>query len=114
LAEKQKPLGWKDIPAGAVVDKPGNAREYLTGGWRSQRPVFKVDRCIGCGTCYLYCPDAAIVMNRVEPPSRDLPPQLPDILLDYCKGCGVCARECSMVALTGVSCFEMRDEEEFR
>ena len=114
MAEKQKPMGWKDIPVGAVVSKPGNACEYLTGGWRSQRPVFNAQYCIGCGVCYLYCPDAAIVMTRVDPPSKSLPPQVPDILLDYCKGCGVCAKECSLVALIGISCFEMRDEEEFR
>jgi len=114
LAEKQKPMGWKDIPVGAVVERPGSASEYLTGGWRSQRPVFNAEFCIGCGICYVYCPDAAIVMTRVDPPSKSLPPQVPDILLDYCKGCGVCAKECSMVALIGVSCFEMRDEEEFR
>jgi pyruvate ferredoxin oxidoreductase delta subunit len=113
LTEKAKAMGWKDIPAGALVSTPGNAAGYHTGGWRSQRPVFNMDHCIGCGVCYLYCPDAAIVMIRVEPRTKELPEYVPEILLDYCKGCGICAKECYMNTF-GRSCFQMIDEEEFR
>jgi len=113
LTDKEKPMGWKDIPAGAVVNTPGNAAGYHTGGWRSQRPVFNMDHCVGCGVCYLYCPDAAIVMVKVEPRTEKLPEYVPEILLDYCKGCGICAKECYMAAF-GRSCFQMMDEEEFR
>ncbi len=104
MTEKDKPMGWKDIPVGAVVDKPGNAAAYHTGGWRSERPVFDSEHCIQCGVCYIYCPDCSIVMT---------PEGYPEVLLDYCKGCGICAKECYMSAF-GLSCFKMVDEEEFR
>ena len=104
MTRKEKRWTWTEIPIAAVVEEPGNASQYLTGGWRSQRPVFTPDHCVKCGVCYIYCPDAAIVMT---------PEGYPDIRLDYCKGCGVCARECYM-ATFGLSCFKMVDEEEFR
>ncbi len=104
MTSEQKAWGWKDIPPGAVVEEPGSASEYHTGGWRSQRPVFNSENCIQCGICYIYCPDASIEMT---------PEGYPSILLDYCKGCGICARECYMSGF-GLSCFKMVDEEEFR
>ena len=104
MTSKEKTWTWREIPAGAVAEDPGSSSEYLTGGWRSQRPVFTADNCVQCGVCYIYCPDASIVMT---------PEGYPEILLDYCKGCGICARECYM-ATFGLSCFKMVDEEEFR
>lgn len=92
------------MPIGAIVPRPGNASEYHTGDWRSQRPVFSPKHCIKCGLCFVLCPDAAIVLDEEG---------YPEILLDYCKGCGICARECFM-ARAKRSCFEMKDEEEFR
>ncbi len=39
--------------------------------------------CNGCGTCWLFCPDASIRLQ--QPPVLDA---------DHCKGCGICAVEC--------------------
>jgi pyruvate ferredoxin oxidoreductase delta subunit len=104
LTPKEKLMGWRDVPIGAVAEEPGSASRYETGGWRSQRPVFDAQNCIKCGLCYVFCPDAAIEMT---------PEGFPSIRLAYCKGCGICARECFMSAF-GLSCFKMVEEEEFR
>jgi formate dehydrogenase major subunit len=39
--------------------------------------------CNSCGTCFVFCPDAAITWD--DGPNFDF---------DYCKGCGVCSTEC--------------------
>ncbi len=84
---------WKEIEVGFVVDKPGRAKEYCTGDWRSQKPVYDRHRCIKCGVCYMFCPEAAIKFNDDR-----------SVYVDeyYCKGCGICSREC----VTG--CFTMK------
>ncbi len=33
-------LTWKDLEIGSIVTEPGNASQYETGGWRSQRPIY--------------------------------------------------------------------------
>lgn len=88
---------WKNLEIGLIIKEPGSAREYKTGDWRSQRPEWDEQKCIKCGACYLYCPEAAISMNAEGYPEVDL---------FYCKGCGICAREC----WTG--CFKMLPEDE--
>ncbi len=76
---------WHELEPGFVVTEPGSAREYKTGDWRSMRPVWDESKCIKCGLCWVYCPEAAVY-------------QKPDgyftANLDYCKGCGICASEC--------------------
>lgn len=82
---------WKDVSTGFIVTTPGGARKYKTGDWRSQWPKYNQDRCIKCGVCYVFCPDAAIKIRA-------------DGYVDfddfYCKGCGICARECPVGAIT--------------
>jgi len=79
-------LTWKDIPIGAIVTAPGSAKEYRTGDWRSQRPVWDLAKCIKCGLCYIYCPDASIGWKNEE--------GYPWWDEYHCKGCGICAQEC--------------------
>lgn len=84
---------WKDISLGAVVSDAGNAAEYKTGDWKSERPMLNSERCIKCGICYIFCPEGCI-------------PQNPEGFFEadpyYCKGCGICARECWTQAITMV------------
>jgi len=96
---------WKEIKTGTLVDRPGSAREYKTGDWRSQRPIYDVDRCVRCGVCYLYCPDMAIKVKADGTIEVDT---------YYCKGCGICAAECPTGAFKMVSEAEAKkhDEEE--
>jgi pyruvate ferredoxin oxidoreductase delta subunit len=64
MAKPMEEYTWKDLTVGCVVTEPGNAREYKTGDWKSQRPVVDKSQCIKCAVCYIYCPDAAI--HRTE------------------------------------------------
>ncbi len=76
---------WRELTPGCVMTEPGSAREYKTGDWRSQHPVWDRERCIRCGVCWIFCPDAAIFETSEG---------YFDMLPDYCKGCGICGREC--------------------
>ncbi len=95
-----KPLNeitWKDLEIGAIVTEPGNASQYRTGDWRSQRPIVDKDKCNKCILCYIFCPDGCI--------ERDTEGYF-EANLYYCKGCGICANECPRKAIT------MEEEEE--
>jgi len=97
VAKPEHEITWKELNVGCVIDEPGNAATYRTGDWRSQRPVYNKDRCIRCGTCYVFCPDMAIKIIQDGYIEHDL---------YYCKGCGICAEECPTDAIA------MKDEEE--
>ncbi len=81
----QSAPGWRDLPIGGLILTPGNAVEYTTGDWRSSRPVFNPERCTNCLLCWVYCPDAAILLDGIK---------LSGIDYDHCKGCGICVEEC--------------------
>ena len=93
MTKPESELTWKDLEIGSIVTEPGNARQYRTGDWRSQRPIYNFERCIKCGICYIFCPEACIVQNDQEYFEADL---------YYCKGCGICARECPTGVITMV------------
>ncbi len=97
MAKREDELTWKDLNPGSIVTEPGNASQYQTGYWRSQKPIFDSSRCIKCGVCYIFCPEGCIEQNA----KGDF-----EINLFYCKGCGICANECWLKVIT------MVDEEE--
>ncbi len=82
-----KKLGWKSLPIGCVAFVP--AAEYKTGSWRSFKPVIDQEKCVKCLTCWVYCPDVAIIWTGEEV----------QVNYDYCKGCGICAKECPYNAI---------------
>ena len=88
---------------GALIDNPGSAKEYKTGDWRSQRPIYDKDRCVRCGICYLYCPDMAIKIQKDGTIEVDT---------YYCKGCGICAHECVTGAFKMIPEAEARKQDE--
>ncbi len=89
MAEKKT---WKEIPIGGTIDKPGTAKEYKTGEWRTFKPVKDEKRCIHCLICWIYCPDSSILVKDTKQVGFDY---------DHCKGCGICAQVCP------VKCIEM-------
>lgn len=93
MAKKDFELTWQEIPVGNIVLEPGNAAEYRTGDWRSQRPVLDRERCVKCGICFSLCPEPCIVKDEEGYYVADL---------YYCKGCGICAYECPKKAITMV------------
>ena len=86
-------LTWKDLEIGSIITEPGNARQYQTGDWRSERPIFDREKCIKCGVCTIYCPEGCI-----EPDEEGFF----QANLFYCKGCGICAGECPTEAISMV------------
>ncbi len=74
---------------GAVVTEPGSTVTTKTSGWRTFIPIIDNEKCIDCGNCWVYCPDACIHRKN----------GLYTADLDYCKGCGICANECPADAI---------------
>jgi len=84
---------WKELLPGSIITEAGNAKQYRTGDWKSERPVWNHQRCIKCGICYLFCPEGCIRQNEDGYFEANL---------YYCKGCGICARECWTEAINMV------------
>ena len=91
MAKPENEITWKDLEIGCIITEPGNASQYRTGDWRSQKPVYDFSRCIKCGLCQIYCPEGCVNQNAEGYFEADL---------YYCKGCGICARECPTWVIT--------------
>jgi len=89
--------GWKELPCGAIIEDTKAVLENKTGAWRSRRPVWDEGKCIHCLSCWIYCPDASIVVKEGK---------MTGINYDYCKGCGICASVCP----TKVQAITMEEE----
>lgn len=81
---------WKEVDMASLITKSGTAREFKTGDWRSQRPIWNEDKCIHCLQCWIFCPDSSIMVKDGKMTGIDY---------DYCKGCGICANQCPVDAL---------------
>ena len=92
MAKTEGELTWKDLEIGCIVTEPGNASQYETGTWRSQRPIYDFSKCNKkCTLCYMFCPDVCIERNAEGYFEANL---------FYCKGCGICASECPRKVIT--------------
>ena len=85
MSSKTEAYTWKTMPVGSVIPEAGNAEKYLTGSWRTYRPVWDSTKCIHCLTCWILCPDSAIQAQKGKVQGIDY---------EHCKGCGICAHEC--------------------
>jgi pyruvate ferredoxin oxidoreductase gamma subunit len=52
--------------------------------WRVFTPIIDLEKCTGCRTCWLFCPETAIQWKDNKP----------EIEYNKCKGCGICVEEC--------------------
>lgn len=83
--EKPKKPGWKELPEGDLIIGGGTACQFKTGDWKSKRPVLLSEKCIHCLSCWVYCPDSAVITKDGKMVGFDL---------EHCKGCGICYHEC--------------------
>lgn len=81
---------YKQFPPGAVIPDAGNSDDYITGGWRSERPWRSDEKCTQCLLCWIVCPDTSINVADEKVTTFDL---------DHCKGCGICAQVCPVDAI---------------
>jgi 2-oxoacid:acceptor oxidoreductase delta subunit (pyruvate/2-ketoisovalerate family) len=88
MSTKEK--SWKEISPAGVCWKPSTT--YLTGDWKTYKPVRDPQKCTKCLLCTLLCPDGAILW---KPEKGDI-----EFDMNYCKGCGICANECPTKAIT--------------
>ena len=84
---------------GATIPEAGNACYYLTGSWRTDRPVRDTEKCTQCLFCYFFCPDGSVLIEDQKVVAFDY---------GHCKGCGICATECPADAIS------MHPETDFR
>lgn len=68
----------------------GTSKEFHTGEWRTNTPIYHADLCKQCLLCTPVCPDSSI-------PVKDS--KRGDFDYDHCKGCGICARVCPFGAI---------------
>jgi 2-oxoacid:acceptor oxidoreductase delta subunit (pyruvate/2-ketoisovalerate family) len=84
---------WQDLPLGGIV-RPGEAAPQRTGGWRTGvKPVARLESCVNCLLCWLYCPDSAVKLDGTTFVGFDY---------DTCKGCELCAVVCPVDAIAMV------------
>ena len=82
---------YQDLTIGGNIYTAGNAKEFKTGDWRSQKPVWIPEKCKQCGLCWPVCPDDAIPVTKDK--------KRTDFNYDACKGCMVCAKVCPFKAI---------------
>lgn len=85
--------------AGTVTSPVSENTGMITGSWKTKRPILDEDKCIECGTCWIYCPDACII--RTDDGIK--------FNLKYCKGCAICQSVCPSDAIAMVPELDFRD-----
>ena len=68
MIDKNTP--WEEMTPGGNDLQAGNSKEFKTGDWRSQKPVYIPEKCRQCGLCFPVCPDDAIPVNKEQKERR--------------------------------------------
>ena len=83
--------GWRELTEGMVIAGAGTSREFNTGGWSTDKPVFLEEKCRQCLLCVPVCPDSCIPVVDYKRGEFDY---------GHCKGCGICVKSCPFGAIT--------------
>ena len=78
------------LTEGLMIFGAGTSKEFKTGEWRTNTPVFLEDKCKQCLLCAPVCPDSCIPVTDGKREKFDM---------DHFKGCGICAKVCPFVAI---------------
>jgi pyruvate ferredoxin oxidoreductase delta subunit len=81
---------------GLVLNDISTKGGKYVANWRVSKPEICYEKCVACGLCISYCPEAALSAGEDRKPVIDY---------RFCKGCGICAQECQQKAI------EMVEEE---
>jgi len=81
----EKAPGWKELTMAGIIEKAGNAHDFETGSWSTDRPIWDQEKCTSCLLCWVFCPDSSVIVKEGK---------ITGIDLEHCKGCGICAKEC--------------------
>ena len=84
---------------GAVI-KHDQKESPKTGAWRYMHPEVDKEKCIGCGACVPFCPEACMILRDRIREEKGKGKKIVEVDFDYCKGCGVCAAVCPLKAIT--------------
>lgn len=82
---------YNELTEGLMMFASATSKNFNTGEWRTNTPVFDADKCKQCLLCAPVCPDSAI-------PVKDS--KRSDFDYDHCKGCGICVKACPFGAIT--------------
>lgn len=83
---------------GAII-KHNITKAPKTGSWRYMKPEVDKEKCVGCGTCVGFCPEASIDVISNKQKKAISRKGTAEIDYEYCKGCGVCASVCPVKAI---------------
>ncbi len=81
---------YQELTEGLMVFAGGTSKQFKTGEWRNNTPVFLADKCKQCLLCAPCCPDSSIPVKDGKRGEFDY---------DHCKGCGICAKVCPFGAI---------------
>lgn len=81
---------YQDLTEGLMVFNGGTSKDFNTGEWRTNTPVFIADKCKQCLLCVPVCPDSSI-------PVKD--GKRLDFDYEHCKGCAICVEACPFDAI---------------
>ena len=81
---------WQDLTDGMIISAGGTSKEFETGKWCTEKPVFIEEKCTQCLLCTPVCPDSCIPVKDGKREEFDL---------EHCKGCGICVKACPFGAI---------------
>ncbi len=82
--------GWQELTDGMYIAGRGTSKDFNTGEWRTDTPIYIEDECRQCLICTPVCPDSCIPVVNGKRTAFDL---------DHCKGCGICVKACPFGAI---------------
>lgn len=82
---------WQDLTEGLQIHEAATSKQFETGEWRTETPVWIQEKCNHCLLCVPYCPDSCILVKDNKREEFDYA---------HCKGCGICVKACPFGAIT--------------